>query len=119
LIWNDDPLELETSEKMEMVDGTIKEINVKKFNDNSLKYYRLLSLLNEYNYVPLEWYKKYLDFIGQLEAVKENIWRKIGINPNKIEVEEEDYHEKIQECDRADHAPAGGSFDGCDWRPGL
>ena len=41
-----------------MADEPIKEINVKDFNDNSYKYYRLLSLLNEYNYVPKKWYKK-------------------------------------------------------------
>lgn len=40
LMWNEEPLELKT---IKMADETIKEINVKDFNNNSYKYYRLLS----------------------------------------------------------------------------
>lgn len=75
---------------MEMVDGTIKEMKVRNLNDNSLKYFELLSLLNKYNYVPLKWYEKYLSFIDQIKVAKNNILRKIGINHNKIEAEVED-----------------------------
>lgn len=90
LIWNEEPLEFETIEKMEMVDGTIKEMKVRNLNDNSLKYFELLSLLNKYNYVPLKWYEKYLSFIDQIKVAKNNILRKIGINHDKIEAEVED-----------------------------
>ena len=90
LIWNDEPLELETTKKVQMEDGEIKEFNVIDLNDNSLKYYRLLSLLNEYNYVSLKWYKKYLSFVDQIEVENRNKLRKIGINPNEIEAEIEE-----------------------------
>lgn len=90
LIWNDEPLELETAKKIQMEDGEIKEFNVIELNDNSLKYYRLLSLLNEYNYVSLKWYKKYLSFVDQIEVENRNNLRKIGINPNEIEAEIEE-----------------------------
>ena len=75
---------------IEFTDGEIKEFNVIELNDNSLKYYRLLSLLNEYNYVSLKWYKKYLSFVDQIEVENRNNLRKIGINPNEIEAEIEE-----------------------------
>lgn len=90
LIWNEEPLETVTTEKMEMIDGTIEEMNVIHFNDNSLKYYRLLSLLDEYNYVPQEWYEKYLDFVDQIEVLKEDSLRKIGIDPDEVKTEVEE-----------------------------
>lgn len=37
MIWNDEPLELETAKKIQMEDGEIKEFNVIELNDNSLK----------------------------------------------------------------------------------
>ena len=75
---------------MELLVSEIKEFNVIELNDNSLKYYRLLSLLNEYNYVSLKWYKKYLSFVDQIEVENRNNLRKIGINPNEIEAEIEE-----------------------------
>lgn len=89
-IWNDEPLELEKAEKIQMEDGAIKELNVIKYNDNSLKYERLLSLLNEYHYVPFQWYEKYLSFIDQMKVVKGNSLRKTGINADEIEAEVEE-----------------------------
>lgn len=76
-IWNDEPLESETIKKVTMTDGTIKECKIKHFNDNSSKYYSLLSLLNEYNYVPTEWYKNYLHFFDRIEAAKKEVLRKL------------------------------------------
>ena len=90
LMWNEEPLEFKTKEKMKMHDGTIKEMNVIHFNDNSLKYYDLLLLLNKYNYVPLKWYNRYLSFVKQIE-VKKNFYEKIEIDYDEIvkKVEEE------------------------------
>lgn len=90
LIWNEEPLEFETVEKVKMVDGTIKEMKVRNLNGNSLKYFELLSLLNKYNYVPLKWYEKYLSFIDHIEAAQKNILQKIGINYDEVEAEVED-----------------------------
>ena len=45
---------------------------------------------NEYNYVSLKWYKKYLSFVDQIEVENRNKLRKIGINPNEIEAEIEE-----------------------------
>ncbi len=73
LIWNDEPLELETTKKVQMEDGEIKEFNVIDLNDNSLKYYRLLSLLNEYNYVSL---KEFLPHI-YIVTLDQNLYEKI------------------------------------------
>lgn len=76
-IWNDEPLEFETIEEITMTDGTTKECKITNFNDNSSKYYSLLSLLNEYHYVPNEWYKKYLHFLDRIEAAKKDVLRNL------------------------------------------
>lgn len=81
-IWNDEPLEVETIERIGEEDVTIKMLN-----DNSLKYSQLLELLNKQNCIPGQWYKKYLSFTEQIDAIYREYMENIGINFEEIEEE--------------------------------
>lgn len=81
-IWNDDPLEVETIERIGEEDVTLKELN-----DNSLKYFQLLKLLNEQSCVPSQWYKKYLSFVEQIDAMHREYMESIGINFEELKEE--------------------------------
>lgn len=81
-IWNDDPLEVETIERIGEEDVTLKELN-----DNSLKYFQLLKLLNEQSCVPSQWYKKYLSFVEQIDAMHREYMENIGINFEELKEE--------------------------------
>ena len=38
-----------------------------------LKYYSLLQLFAKYNFVPVEWYKKYLSFVEKTRLLREDV----------------------------------------------
>ena len=73
LIWNNAPLKLKHIEKLTMVDGTEKEFMIIKDNKRPLKYYSLLQLFAKYNFVPVEWYKKYLSFVEKTRLLREDV----------------------------------------------
>lgn len=81
-IWNDDPLEVETIERRGEEDETTKMIN-----DNSLKYSQLLELLNKQKCIPDQWYKKYLSFTEQIDAIYREYMKNTEINFEGIEEE--------------------------------
>lgn len=81
-IWNDDPLEVETIERIGEEDETTKMIN-----DNSLKYSQLLELLNKQKCIPDQWYKKYLSFTEQIDAMHREYMENIGINFEELKEE--------------------------------
>lgn len=49
----------------------------KRLNDEygkrPLKYYSLLQLFAKYNFVPVEWYKKYLSFVEKTRLLREDV----------------------------------------------
>lgn len=73
LIWNNAPLKLKHIEKLTMVDGTEKEFMIIEDNKRPLKYYSLLQLFAKYNFVPVEWYKKYLSFVEKTRLLREDV----------------------------------------------
>ena len=42
-------------------------------NKRPLKYYSLLQLFSKYNFVPVEWYKKYLSFVEKTRLLREDV----------------------------------------------
>lgn len=70
LIWNDERSKLESVEKIKVKDGAMKGFNIIQRNDNFLKYYDLLSLFNEYGYVPHKWYRNYLQAAEQMKEAE-------------------------------------------------
>lgn len=43
------------------------------FDKRPLKYYSLLQLFAKYNFVPVEWYKKYLSFVEKTRLLREDV----------------------------------------------
>lgn len=66
-------MKLKHIEKLTMVDGTEKEFMIIKDNKRPLKYYSLLQLFAKYNFVPVEWYKKYLSFVEKTRLLREDV----------------------------------------------
>ena len=95
-IWNKDPLFTTTVEKVQVLDGSVKDITVKHYSE-SLQYegmvqllYRLLNGMgksHKYKPVPLNWYEKYSAFVKQANEAKHDTLKKVGIDPDAIEAE--------------------------------
>ena len=66
-------MKLKHIEKLTMVDGTEKEFMIIEDNKRPLKYYSLLQLFAKYNFVPVEWYKKYLSFVEKTRLLREDV----------------------------------------------
>ena len=51
----------------------VYEENINKVMKRPLKYYSLLQLFAKYNFVPVEWYKKYLSFVEKTRLLREDV----------------------------------------------
>ena len=102
-IWNKDPMFTTTVEKVQLLDGSVKDIPVKHYSE-SLQYEGMVQLLyrllnekgksHKYKPVPLNWYEEYNAFVKQANEAKHDTLKKVGIDPDAIEAEVDKLMEK-------------------------